>query len=118
MLPTDIKLQSADGATLGTCTAPLASRSSATTRSAGRRTVIEPFYCSHGVNPALEGELEGGGLHLSGRDDHGSPRVIELDDHPFFITTLYVFQARDDRKTAHPLTAAFIDAARAARSAA
>jgi CTP synthase (UTP-ammonia lyase) len=84
----------------------------------GADSVIEPFYCSYGVNPVLEEELETAELHVSGRDDEASARVLELADHPFFVATLYVFTARDDRKDPHPLTTAFLDAARAARPAA
>jgi CTP synthase (UTP-ammonia lyase) len=80
----------------------------------GTDVVVEPFYCSYGSNPALEPRLEAAGLSVSGRDAEGSARVVELDDHPFFIATLYVFQVREDRSRPHPLTAAFLEAARSA----
>jgi CTP synthase (UTP-ammonia lyase) len=77
----------------------------------GAEQVVEPYYCSYGLNPALEPRLEAVGLRVSGRDENGSARVVELDGHPFFVATLYVFQARDDRTLPHPLTAAFLAAA-------
>jgi CTP synthase (UTP-ammonia lyase) len=77
----------------------------------GTEHVVEPYYCSYGLNPALEPRLEAVGLRVSGRDEHGSARVVELDGHPFFVATLYVFQARDDHTSPHPLTAAFLEAA-------
>jgi CTP synthase (UTP-ammonia lyase) len=82
----------------------------------GARETVEPYFCSYGLNPALESRLREAGLHVSGRDEHAGARVVELRGHPFFVATLYVFQARDDHADPHPLTAAFVEAARAARS--
>ena len=76
----------------------------------GVAEVTEPFYCSYGVNPALEPELEAAGLHVSGRDAEGSARVLELSDHPFFVATLYVFNARAGHTPPHPLTTSFLEA--------
>ena len=73
--------------------------------------VVEPYYCSYGLNPELEPRLESAGLLVSGRDENGSARVVELGGHPFFVATLYVFQARDDYSSPHPLTVAFLAAA-------
>lgn len=78
--------------------------------------VVEPYFCSYGLNSALEPRLEEAGLHISGRDEHAGARVVELRGHPFFVATLYVFQARDDHTDLHPLMAAFLEAARLARS--
>ncbi len=80
--------------------------------------VVEPYFCSYGLNPALEPRLEEAGLHVSGRDEHAGARIVELSGHPFFVATLYVFQARDDHADPHPLTAAFLEAARVACSGA
>ena len=76
----------------------------------GAEDVVEPYYCSYGLNPELEPRLEAVGLRVSGRDEHGSARVVELGGHPFLVATLYVFQARDDYSSPHPLTAAFLGA--------
>ncbi len=77
----------------------------------GAEEVVEPYYCSYGLNPELEPRLDAVGLAVSGRDENGSARLVELDGHPFFVATLYVFQAREDRSRPHPLTAAFLAAA-------
>jgi CTP synthase (UTP-ammonia lyase) len=77
----------------------------------GGEAVVEPYYCSYGLNPAFEPRVQAAGLRVSGRDENGCARVVELDGHPFFVATLYVFQARDDRTSPHPLTAAFLEAA-------
>jgi len=77
----------------------------------GAAEVVEPYYCSYGLNPEVEPQLEAAGLRVSGRDENGGARVVELEGHPFLVATLYVFQARGDYSSPHPLTRAFLDAA-------
>jgi CTP synthase (UTP-ammonia lyase) len=77
----------------------------------GVREAVEAYFCSYGLNPELEPRFGAAGLRVSGRDEHGGARVVELDGHPFFVATLYVFQVRFDRTAPHPLTAAFLEAA-------
>ena len=79
----------------------------------GVREAVEPYFCSYRLNPAPEPQFESAGLRVSGRDENGGARVVELDGHPFFVATLYVFQVRFDRTAPHQLTAAFLDAAAA-----
>jgi CTP synthase (UTP-ammonia lyase) len=45
----------------------------------GSDVVIEPFYCSYGLNPVLEPRLATAGLRVTGRDHDGSARVLELE---------------------------------------
>jgi CTP synthase (UTP-ammonia lyase) len=78
----------------------------------GRDETLEPYFCSFGLNPDLEPALEANGLRISGRDELGSAHVVELESHPFFVATLYVFQTGGDHRRPHPLTAAFLAAAR------
>lgn len=59
----------------------------------GTKHAAEPYFCSYGLNPALELRFEQVGLRVSGRDQLGSARIVELDGHPFFVGSLYVFQA-------------------------
>jgi CTP synthase (UTP-ammonia lyase) len=79
------------------------------------RVADEPYFCNYGLNPVFEPDLEAAGLRISGRDADGAARVVELDGHPFFLATLYVFQARDPAPGPHPITRAFLAAASAAR---
>lgn len=74
---------------------------------------IEPYFCNYGLNPEFEPRLQAAGLHISARDAEGNARVAELPAHPFFIATLYVFQARDQTRGPHPITSAFISASAA-----
>lgn len=77
----------------------------------GGQEPVEPYFCSYGLNPDLAPALEAHGLRISGRDELGSARIVELEPHPFFLGTLFVFQARGDHRPPHPLTAAFLGAA-------
>jgi CTP synthase (UTP-ammonia lyase) len=78
----------------------------------GADTVIEPFFCNFGLNPDYIPMLEARGLRVSGVGEEGTVRILELRDHPFFIGTLFVPQARSTAHEPHPLVAAFVAAAR------
>jgi CTP synthase (UTP-ammonia lyase) len=77
----------------------------------GAERAIEPFFCSYGLNPEYRERLGAAGLQISGWDEEGEPRTVELDAHPFFVGTLYVPQARDPAAGTHPLIAALLEAA-------
>ena len=47
------------------------------------------------------------GLSVSGVGADGEVRVVELADHPFFMATLFLPQARSTRATPHPVLAGF-----------
>lgn len=75
--------------------------------------VVEDFFCNYGLNPAYRPAIEQAGLHVTGLDDEAGAVIVELNDHPFFIATLFCFQTRSRAGRPHPLTAAFV--ARAGR---
>jgi CTP synthase (UTP-ammonia lyase) len=77
---------------------------------------VEPFFCSYGLNPEYRTRLEARGLIVSGVGQDDEVRVMELADHPFFIGTLYVPQARSRPGEPHPLCTALASAARHATS--
>jgi CTP synthase (UTP-ammonia lyase) len=71
----------------------------------------EPFFCSYGLNPAYRERLSEVGLAVTGEDADGEPRVVELADHPFFVGTLFVPQARPPAEAAaHPLVRGWLAA--------
>jgi len=78
----------------------------------GIETSMEPFYCNFGLNPDFRPLLEARGLLVSGAGEDGLVRVLELRDHPFFLGTLYVPQARSKPGEPHPLVTALATAAR------
>ncbi len=83
-------------------------------RAYGRFWVVEGYNCNFGLNADHRKRLEEAGLVVSGVDEAGEARVIELPGHPFFVATLY----QPERSALagnrpHPLIAAFVEAARA-----
>lgn len=77
----------------------------------GALSAVEQYYCNFGVNPAFVPILKAGPMHFTGSDLEGEIRVIEHPDHPFFIGTLFVPQARSTPQAPHPLVTAFLRAA-------
>ena len=65
--------------------------------------VVEDYYCNYGVNPDYLARLQAGGLCVSGIGDEGEIRIVELPEHPFFVATLFLPQARSTRTNPHPL---------------
>lgn len=74
-------------------------------------TAKERYYCNFGINPDCVEVLREGPMRFTGTDGAGEIRVLELPDHPFFIGTLYVPQARSTAARPHPLVTEFIKAA-------
>jgi CTP synthase (UTP-ammonia lyase) len=73
--------------------------------------VVEDYYCNFGLNPEHEVALETGGLRISGRDEIGEARVIEIPENRFFIGTLFVPQAQSMTSSPHPLILSFVEQA-------
>jgi CTP synthase (UTP-ammonia lyase) len=78
----------------------------------GRRTATERYYCNFGLNPAYLATLTDSGLTVSGTDQDGEPRILELPAHPFFLATLFVPQTSSTPAAPHPLLVALLQAAR------
>ncbi|MCI0489146.1 MAG: CTP synthase [Blastocatellia bacterium] len=79
----------------------------------GRQEINEHYYCNFGLNPAFQSQLEAGGLKVSGIDDDGEARILELRDRRFFIATLFVPQLFEENEGPHPLIVAYLEAAMA-----
>ena len=71
---------------------------------------LEDYYCNYGVNPDYQPLLEERGLVVSGVGDAGEMRIIELPDHPFFLATLFLPQARSKASRPHPLLIGYAEA--------
>jgi CTP synthase (UTP-ammonia lyase) len=82
----------------------------------GRQTASESYRCSFGLNPRYRDALESAGLRATATGADGEARILELDDHPFFVLTLFVPQAHSAPGAPHPLLAALLEAAIRARS--
>ena len=69
--------------------------------------LMEKFYCNFGLNPAYEDQLTKDGMQITGRDQNGEARILELGTHPFFLGTLFVPQAKSVTGNPHPLIVEF-----------
>ena len=78
----------------------------------GGEETVEPFFCRYGINEEYRAAFEGHGLAVTGADERGVPRVLELAGHPFFFATLYVPQARSRPGAPHPVIEGLVAAAR------
>jgi CTP synthase (UTP-ammonia lyase) len=79
-------------------------------RAYGSLTAIEEYYCNFGVNPEKVPMLRNSPLRITGSDEEGEVRVIELPTHRFFVGTLFVPQTRSTAERPHPLVTAFLKA--------
>jgi CTP synthase (UTP-ammonia lyase) len=70
----------------------------------------ERYYCNFGLNPAYQEQLESAGIEISGTDEAGEARIMELPEHPFFIGTLFVPQANSTKDHPHPIVVEFLRA--------
>ena len=77
----------------------------------GKTEIAENYHCNFGLNPRLESMLNDGKLNISGRDENGEVRAVELAGHPFFIATLFQPEQSAFAGVEHPLICAFLHAA-------
>ncbi|WP_350615349.1 CTP synthase [Pseudomonas sp. HY7a-MNA-CIBAN-0227] len=62
---------------------------SRTANAYGSQDISEGYRCRYGVNPDFANALLSGALRATGHDSTGDLRVVELDDHPFYVATLF-----------------------------
>lgn len=78
----------------------------------GTKDSIEEYHCSFGLNPKYQRLLEGSQFWVAATDDQHDIRAFELDDHPFFVATLFQPEMRCLSEGAcSPLVNAFCHAA-------
>lgn len=72
--------------------------------------IREGYRCRFGVNPLFEAELLNDRLQAVGHDSAGDLRAIELEDHPFFVATLFQPERAALKGLMPPLVRAFVEA--------
>ena len=77
----------------------------------GCSEITEGYRCRYGLNEAFQASLVSGALQIGAEDDAGEIRAIELNDHPFFIATLFQPERKALVGQIPPLAAAFVQAA-------
>lgn len=76
----------------------------------GKASLYEKYYCNFGINPDYLDAIFSQKLHVVGTDQEGEARIVQLEDHPFFVGTLFVPQASSTSEEPHPLVRAFLRA--------
>jgi CTP synthase (UTP-ammonia lyase) len=76
----------------------------------GAAETVESYRCRYGLNPAFRAALVAGPLRASAEDESGEVRAVELDDHPFFVATLFQPERAALVGRAAPLVHAFVGA--------
>lgn len=71
----------------------------------------EPYQCSYGLNSGYKDRFQTGPLRITAFNDELEARGFELDEHPFFIGTLFQPERSAATGRAHPLISAFVHAA-------
>jgi CTP synthase (UTP-ammonia lyase) len=74
----------------------------------GRSEATEDYYCNFGINPDFKAMLVHPALNISGVDQDGEIRIIEIPENNFFVATLFVPQSRGTREFPHPIISAFV----------
>lgn len=74
----------------------------------GAERTTERYHCSYGTNPDYLETLQEHGLRFTGADDAGDVRIAELENHPFFLATLFQPELTDG----HPIVKALVAAVR------
>jgi CTP synthase (UTP-ammonia lyase) len=88
---------------------------SLTAQACGCSEIEEEFNCRYGFNEQHRDMFANSVLRITGTDEHGAMRILELNGHPFFVATLFQPERRALRGEAHPLVSAFLAAAASAR---
>lgn len=68
----------------------------------------EDYYCNFGINPEFKDKLMHEDLIISGIDQDGEIRIIELKKNRFFISTLFVPQTNSTENLPHPIIERFV----------
>ena len=72
---------------------------------------VERYHCSYGLDPRYLDVLTAHGVRFTAHDADGAARALELDEHPFFLGTLFQPELAGDGTRAHPVIRAFAAAA-------
>lgn len=54
-----------------------------------RDSIEEGYHCRFGISPEFADALSSGDFRVTGWDEEGEIRAVELTSHPFFVATLF-----------------------------
>jgi CTP synthase (UTP-ammonia lyase) len=70
---------------------------------------VEDYYCNFGINPAFKDQLLNSKLLISGVDQDGEIRIVELPENNFFVATLFVPHSNAAEDRPHPIIKMFTE---------
>jgi CTP synthase (UTP-ammonia lyase) len=73
-----------------------------------KKKILEKYYCNFGLNPKYQNQLHDRGFKMVGTDKFNEARILELENHPFFIATLFVPQDNSTIESPHKLVTGFL----------
>jgi len=73
----------------------------------GLAQAAEVYHCRYGLSPELQAALASGPMRITAQDEDDEVRAIELDEHPFFVATLFQPERAALRGSLPPLVSAF-----------
>lgn len=76
----------------------------------GADRIDEAYHCRFGLSRDFRDAIADGPLRVTGVDDQGDARAIELDVHRFFVATLFQHERVALVGACPPLARAFVDA--------
>lgn len=71
----------------------------------GAERTVERYFCAYGPSRHLDAP-RAHGLRLSGHDEDGHVRIVELPGHPFFPASLFQPEPAGDGSRPHPMVRA------------
>ena len=74
----------------------------------GTEKINEKYYCNFGLNPEYQNQLNDNGFRIVGTDNLKEARILELENHLFFIATLFVPQDNSTKANPHNLVTEFL----------
>lgn len=78
----------------------------------GCKEISEEYRCNYGVSEQFADALTSEALKVTGWDEQGEIRAVELTTHPFFVATLFQHERAALAGHPVPLVLAFLHAAR------
>ena len=80
-------------------------------RAYGRDSIEEGYHCNYGISADFAEALKSLPLRVTGWDDNGDIRTVELVTHPFFVAPLFQHERNALAGRPAPLVQAFLHAA-------
>lgn len=81
-------------------------------RAYGQEKISEGYRCSYGISADFAAELEKSDMRITGWDEDGEIRAVELANHPFFVATLFQHERNALAGRPVPLVQALLKAAK------